>query len=149
MPTFAHDPSRVHPPASAGGYPSIAEEERTSRAVPAPREVVPEPPRTRSVYDDKITLVSIALGESGMPHRVVFVNTHRQYRGQGRATNMLNTALGDMDADGRPSEIYVRNVEPDCDVGRLVAFFERFGFRAADPDPDEPDTPHLTRPAGG
>jgi hypothetical protein len=149
MPTFAHDPSRVHPPASAGGYPSIAEEERTSRAVPAPREVVPEPPRTRSVYDDKITLVSIALGESGMPHRVVFVNTHRQYRGQGRATNMLNTALGDMDADGRPSEIYVRNVEPDCDVGRLVAFFARFGYGQADPDPDEPDTPHLTRPAGG
>lgn len=167
MATFTHDPSRVHPPASAGGYPSVAAEEKAPPQSPTTADAVsnvvipgsessvadtpgvnsePDAPRTLSVYGDGFTLISVAIGGSGEPHRIVFVTVTRAYRGQGRARAMMTQVLADMDADGRDSVVFIQNVEPDCDIARLTGFFESFDYVQTTVDPDYPP-PQLFRAA--
>ena len=141
MVTFAHDPTRVHPPASAvdGGYPSIAKEAQVTispLAVATGAEA--EAPRTTPTYSDGQTLVSIALGESGGPHRIVYVFTERIYRNQGKMRAKMEQILGDMDHDGRDSMIFINNTDPDCDIPRLQAFFESLGYDLQEIDPAYP-----------
>lgn len=144
--TFAHDPRRVHPPAHRWGLPSIAEEENV-RVIPvvAPR-ADPETPRTLSDYNDNYSMVAVAIGASGEPYRIVFINTIRQYRNQGYARALFTKVLADIDADKRDSTTIIRNIEPDCDPLRLAGFFESFGY-AQVPDQEFPTLHRAYSPA--
>jgi hypothetical protein len=95
------------------------------------------PPLTKQEYRslDTMTTVSLALGETGEPHRVVWVTTSRPYRNRGNARALVTTVLADFDHDQRDSEVIIRNVEPGCDVPRLSGFFMSLGFVQTDTDP--------------
>lgn len=168
MATFAHDPSRVHPPAGAagGGKPSVAEEERVvppttelnqgadTVANPAqessvadtpgatPRE--PDAPRTLSIYSDTQTLVSVSLGGSGEPHRIVYMFTAPNYRNQGFMRAAMATVIADMDADGRDSVVFIVNVDPGTEIPRLITLFESLGYAQTTLDPNI-QCPQLSR----
>ena len=148
MPTFAYDSSRLHPP---GG--SMADDETPP---PLAREVAdtfiagPPAPRTQQLYNyDNLyqSFCSVIFGVSGEPHRLMFLTTMRRFRNQGSARALVTQVVSDFDHDQRDSTIIIRNVEPDCDVPRLQAFFESFGYVPTVLIPGEPDTPQLIRTA--
>lgn len=151
MATFAHDPTRVHPPASAvdGGYPSVAKEAHVAGplhdTLPRQEEVEQEAPRTTPTYSDGQTLVSVALGGSGEPHRIVYITTAKVYRNQGLMRAKMEQILADMDYDERDSTVILRNTDVDCDVPRLQAFFESLGYAPMIIDIEDP-APQLHRP---
>lgn len=156
MATFAHDPTRVHPPAKDWGWPSVAAEEGKNVANPPSGPSVADTPTvvqgdvvtplTSSIYNTGESLVAVALGGSGEPHRIVYVSTIRDARGQGKARANMTQVLADMDADGRDSVVFINNVDPDCDVGRLTGFFESLGYVQQTINPDYP-LPQLIRVA--
>jgi GNAT superfamily N-acetyltransferase len=158
MARFVHDPSRVHPPPNEGGLPSVASEQRsaiippyptepvvdTTRSVAAPRQTgeigqledSASPRTVQQLYEDPgISMISMVLGASGEPHRVMYVTTQRFWRGQGRARTLLEQICADLDKDGMSCGVRMPNVEPDCDLPRFVAFFEKHGFVSQTPPP--------------
>jgi ribosomal protein S18 acetylase RimI-like enzyme len=143
MATFAHDPSRVHPPYDPEADELAMRLERsvtdTARDVPAPMA-----PRTLTNYVTERVLAAVALGGSGEPHRLVYITTDKNYRNQGLARAMMDVVIADFDDDAKDSIIIVRNVDQDCDVPRLVAFFESLGYVQTVLIPEE-SCPQLAR----
>lgn len=125
---FKHDPSRVHPP---GGpeYPEPA-----SRATKAAE---PPTPQTKTDYlsMNGVTYATVARGEVGASHRIVWVYTAKPVRNRGDATALLQQVIADFDHDGRDSEVIIRNVEVDCDPQRLITLFTRLGYTLIGEDP--------------
>jgi|SRR5262245_2098214 len=151
MPQFAHDPRRLHPPANLSGRASIAEEELVPAGEPAPRHLTmdedpvirphvgePEDPyRTQQEYQNltATSRVSVALGELDKPHRIVYCYTNRRERNLGYMRALVEQIVSDFDHDQRDSEVIIRNVEPDCVVPQLQAFFESLGYVLQEVDP--------------
>jgi len=138
MPLFTHDPTRLHPPP--------ADEPVQPRLTPTPQTAEPDPPRVKSLYQDgqvSTVIVSMALGDRDIPHRYVFVSVNRGKRGQGFARALTALVMADLDHDGQPCTVIVRNVEPDVSVPRLADFFRSFGF--VDIEPGEFGEPQLRR----
>jgi hypothetical protein len=77
----------------------------------------------------------------------VYVTTALNFRLQGYAKFTMARALRDMDHDGRQCAVFIRNTDPDCDIPRLIAFFESFGFVQTTIDPDD-TAPQLLREPG-
>jgi GNAT superfamily N-acetyltransferase len=90
-------------------------------------------------------MVSIALGGTGEPHRVVYVFTLAPHRNQGRIRALMTQLLADLDAEAAECIIIIRNVEPGCDIPRLTTFFESLGYVQETPDP--PTLRRLPQPA--
>jgi len=143
MATFAHDPSRVHPPFHEG-EPHVDHTAREPSVTDITQKASDSAPRTQTNYVAERVLVSVAIGGTGEPHRIVYVTTDRNFRNQGYARDAMNYVLADIDADGRDSTIFIRNVDTDCDVPRLTAFFESLGYVQTTLDPDE-NCPQLAR----
>ena len=140
MPMFAHDPSRLHPPP--------ADEPAQPPPAPNPQTVEPDPPRVKNLYQDgqvSTVIVAMVLGETGQPHRYMFVSVNRSQRGKGYARSLTAIVMSDLDHDGKDCTVIIRNVEPDVSVPRLADFFRSFGF--TDIAPGEFGEPQLYRTA--